>query len=299
MTGTHESKPENQIHLYENLITQVTVWAEPRQDMRAAIIIGSRARMDYPADAWADLDIIIITTEPEYYLFNDDWIQNIGPFLLSFTEPTTGGGMERRVLFEGMIDVDFAFFSEEKINLLREMSPEMIMQLQDIFGRGMRVLFDKDGIVHQLQSYTSSRVPYLPPTQQEFHDVISDFLYHCIWTAKHLRRGELWWAKECCDSHLKRLLLTMVEWHSRAVQGWNYDTWFRGRFLEKWADPRVCEGLRDAFAHYDEKDVNCALLATMELFRWLATETGEKLEYPYLAEADEKVTSWVRTCLSL
>ncbi|MBU7045212.1 MAG: aminoglycoside 6-adenylyltransferase, partial [Theionarchaea archaeon] len=209
MTDTHESTPEN-IHLYENLITKITRWAEPRQDMRAAIIIGSRARVDYPADAWADLDIIIITTEPEYYLFNTDWIQNIGPFLLSFTEPTVGGGMERRVLFEGMIDVDFAFFSEEKINLLREMSPEMIVQLQDIFGRGMRVLFDKDDVVHQLQSYASSKVPYLPPTEQEFHEVISDFLYHCIWTAKHLRRGELWWAKECCDSHLKGLLLTMV-----------------------------------------------------------------------------------------
>ncbi|MBU7046952.1 MAG: aminoglycoside 6-adenylyltransferase, partial [Theionarchaea archaeon] len=137
------------------------------------------------------------------------------------------------------------------------------------------------------------------PTEQEFHEVISDFLYHCIWTAKHLRRGELWWAKECCDSHLKGLLLTMVEWHSRALQGSNYDTWFRGRFLETWADPRVLKGLKDAFAYYDEKDVKRALDATMELFRWLARETGEKLEYSYLDEADEKVTSWVRTCLSI
>jgi aminoglycoside 6-adenylyltransferase len=90
----------------------------------------------------------------------------------------------------------------------------------------------------------------------------------------------------------------MVEWHSRAVHGPEYDTWFRGRFLEKWADPRVLKELREAFAYYDEKDVKRALMKTMGLFRWLATETGEILSYPYLIDADERVTSWVESVLS-
>ena len=285
--------------LYEELITQFTVWASPRTDVRAAFIIGSRARTEYPADEWADLDIIIVTTDPDYYIENSEWVQNIGTPLLTFEEPTaTGDNKERRVLFEGMLDVDFAIVPEEKVEFLHKMPPEAAAQLADTVGRGIRVLFDKDGITEKVLTSIPSEVVYHPPTEKEYHELVSDFLYHCVWTVKHLRRGELWWSKSCCDSYLKRLLLTMVEWHSRAVHGPEYDTWFRGRFLEKWADPRVLKELREAFAYYDEKDVKRALMKSMGLFRWLAMETGEILSYPYLTEADKRVTLWVESQLS-
>jgi aminoglycoside 6-adenylyltransferase len=94
---------------------------------------------------------------------------------------------------------------------------------------------------------------------------------------------------------MQRLLLQMIEWHARAIHGWNYDTWFRGRFLEKWADPRVIEGLHSAFAHYDVDDVSRGLLAELKLFRWISQETAEKLKYQYPFEADEHVTEWIKT----
>ena len=100
-------------------------------------------------------------------------------------------------------------------------------------------------------------------------------------------------AKSCGDGYLKRLLLQMLEWHARAAYGWDYDTWHGGRFLEQWADPRAVQGLRQAFAYYDEDDVGRALLATMDLFRWLATETAQRLGYPYPAAAEERVTELV------
>jgi hypothetical protein len=35
--------------------------------------------------------------------------------------------------------------------------------------------------------------------------VVSDFWYHALWSAKHLRQGELWWAKEA------RMLFMVIE----------------------------------------------------------------------------------------
>jgi hypothetical protein len=37
------------------------------------------------------------------------------------------------------------------------------------------------------------------------------------------------------------------------------------------------DGLRVAFAHHDTADVRHALVATMDLFRWLARETAQAL----------------------
>jgi aminoglycoside 6-adenylyltransferase len=153
---------------------------------------------------------------------------------------------------------------------------------------------DKDGLAVQLlQMPLDAPVPCLP-TQAEFLEVVSDFWYHTIWTAKHLRRGELWWAKSCCDDHLKFRLRRMMEWHARATKGQSYDTWMRGRFLEEWVDPRARQELGKIFAHYDAEDVWRALLATMELFRWMAVETAERLGYPYLKSGDERATELVK-----
>lgn len=119
-----------------------------------------------------------------------------------------------------------------------------------------------------------------------------------VWTAKHLRRGELWWAKSCCDSYLKNLLLTMLECHARAARGPNFDTWMRGRFLEEWADARAVAALPEIYAHYEEEDIWRALLATMELFRWLAVETAETLDYVYPTYGDERCTELVQRFFS-
>ena len=92
------------------------------------------------------------------------------------------------------------------------------------------------------------------PEEGEFLNHVNDFWYHAVWTAKKLRRGELYTAKGCLDSHMKRRIREMAECHAWAVHGPNYDTWHEGRFLEKWANPRVVEGLRTAYASYDAAD---------------------------------------------
>ena len=292
-----KNKP-NTDRSYGELVERFVKWAETCADIRAAIIIGSRARADHPADEWADLDVVVVTTEPERYLSTTDWLGNIGNPLLTFVEPTAAGGqMEHRVLFEDMLDVDFAIIPER--NLQQALQSGQV-QISNAFGRGMRVLLDKDGLAAQLRALIPSVKTPAPllPTQNDFLQLTNDFLYHAVFTTKHLRRGELWWAKMCSDCYMQHLLLRMIEWHAHAVHGWNYDTWFRGRFLEEWADPRVLRGLRGAFAHYDKGDVSRALLTLMDLFRWVAVETAEELGYPYPSEADRRVTDWVKARLT-
>jgi len=286
--------------LYEQLVERFARWAKTCSDISAVVIVGSRARVDHPADEWADLDIMVVTTDPERYLSTIDWLENIGKPLLTFLEPTaTGGQMERRVLFEGMLDVDFSIIPKRIVEqLLQNKIPP---QIAEIFSRGIRVLVDKDGMAAQFPVQVSSGEPLSsgPPSEHEFLEVVYDFLYHVVWTVKKLRRGELWTAKFCLDSYMKsRCMLRMMEWHTRAAKGWTYDTWHNGRFLEEWADPYALKGLRETFAHYDEADIKRGLLATMDLFRKIAMKIAEKLGYSYPIALDKQVTEWTRTHLS-
>lgn len=157
----------------------------------------------------------------------------------------------------------------------------MVLDKDDLLGRS----------IGSPPSTTTAFAP--PPTEAEFLALCHDFLYHAVWGAKKLRRGELWIAKSCVDGHMKQLLLGVLEWHARSERGWDHDTWHGGRFLEEWADPAALDGLREAFAYYDQADVRRALLETMALFRRVGRETAARLACAYPEEADERVTAWV------
>lgn len=58
----------NQKDSMEQLLERFVAWAVNCSDIRGAVIVGSRARTDHPADEWSDIDIIVITTDPDRYL---------------------------------------------------------------------------------------------------------------------------------------------------------------------------------------------------------------------------------------
>lgn len=274
------------------ILNRIVLWAEAQPDVRLVLLIGSRARVDQPADAWSDVDMIVTTHNPQLYFQSTDWLNVIGDVWLTHVEKTLGGVSERRVLFAGGHDFDFVFIADGQLNRLIQ-SPETAA----VIKRGQRVLVDKDRVMTRITLPLSGRPPYEPPTQAEFTNLVNDFWYHAVWTAKKLRRGELWTALQCCDGYMKQRLVRMLEWHTHAISSGNHDTWFNGRFVEQWADPKLLPQMREAFAHYTEQDTARALQATMDLFRLVATETAVQLSYEYPEKSDAAVAAWVRAAL--
>jgi aminoglycoside 6-adenylyltransferase len=276
---------------YDQLIDKITLLAQTREDIRAVIILGSRARKNMPADDWSDLDISIITSTPDFYIDNESWMGDISTYWLTFVENTAmGGGKERRVLFENGLDVDFAIMPLEIIEQMRIHGiPE---DARYSLGRGIKIIIDKDGILDRLFTVDLKLETPHPPSEKEYMNLVNDFIYHFVWTLKKLKRNEIWTAKGCSDNYMKWQLLRMAEWHARALNGNSYDTWHAGRFIEKWADPRLVAGFKKAFAHFDAEDIRESLKETYNVFRMMALEVADKLCFTYPAENEEKVLKW-------
>ncbi len=282
----------------EQIMSNFVQWAQEQPIIRAVLVIGSRSRVDHPADQWADLDLLFVTTDPYRFLTKTDWLDVLGTPWLTYVEDDAGV-LERRVLFEGGVDVDFVPLSVEQIE---KMMGADLLPLEDVILPGMRVLLDKDGfteIFHMARAaLAESPTRSIPPHVTELMEVVNNFWYHALWVAKKVRRGELWYAKWALDMQMKELLLRMMEWHERATHGWNYNTWKDGRFLEEWADPHALKELRYTYAHYDEEDIERALLATLRLFRWLTRETTALLNYDYPIGVDEQITRLMQPFLT-
>ena len=95
----------NLLAAMDGLEARFTEWAKEREDIRAAVVVGSRARLDHPADEWADLDVGIATTHPGRYQKDTSWLSEIAPVWTMYREP---GGDTHHVLFEGGLDAGIA-----------------------------------------------------------------------------------------------------------------------------------------------------------------------------------------------
>jgi aminoglycoside 6-adenylyltransferase len=271
------------IDVIQDLIKQLTSWSLDRPDVRAAVVLGSQARRDIPADSLSDLDMLVIVQDPSIYLSDVAWLSTFGEPCLSFVESTAVGNFrERRVLFRDGTDVDFSLAPVAAAQQL--VDQQVPVEIADVFRRGFKILVDKDRLAARLTD--RARWPEKPdrlPTESDWSETSHDFLYHIVWAAKKAKRGELWVAKSSCDGYAKNLLLRLIEWHARAKR--DCDAWHRGRFLERWAEPMILQQLPETFARYQLADVQRALLANLRFYERLGRAVASALGYEFPDQA--------------
>lgn len=307
----------------EQIAEKVVAWAVSRPDVRAVLVLGSRARAtDRPADEFSDLDLLVIADDPRRYQHTTDWLTDIGTPIVTFLEGNIAGEAERRVLFDGALDVDFNFFrtrlfralnvfvwARTRVPWLLRLIPGRLRReiaakvetLAGVAGRGYRILLDKSGVLRSLPALAAMAATAPPrplPTEAAFHNEISDFWYHALWAARKLRRGELLVAKHCIDGYMKSLLVSTVRTLALVTHGLDYDTWHEYRFFEQWADAETVAALGRIYAHYDAADIARALRETMAVYGRVAREACERLGYGYPEAEEERVMAWVEGCLT-
>ncbi len=276
---------------YGAIVERFRAWAAEDPAVRGALIVGSQARTQEPADEWSDLDIVIFHTEPERLVAATDWVGRFGEVAVTMVEETAVlGGRERRVFYADGRDVDFAVFPAAALEFVPH-----VPEGQAILARGFAVLIDKDGHLSAINGPPPRPARAEPPIpgEAEFRAVVSDFWYHVQWVAKKLRRGELWTAKMGSDAYLKQRLLRVIEWQTALRRPGAVDTWHDGRFLDRWAEADVRARLPGTFARYERADLARGLGETERLFSDLAREIAERCHWQYPDFEETAVRAYV------
>jgi aminoglycoside 6-adenylyltransferase len=284
----------NSLDAYAQLEQRCTARALTQSAIKAVIVVGSRARSVHPADEWSDLDLVIFATAATSYLRDSAWLNELGRVIAAASNSFGRHDREWIALYDDGRKLDVAFLSIDP-----KATPTLQAMLDGfpypgVLQRGVRVLVDKSGAPAEL------RLPPVPgpplPEQAEFTTLINQMWLDAVKTAKFIRRRDLWRAKQLCDGEMKRHLLMLLEWQA-ATQRDQRDIWYDGRFLHEWADPRAVADLPATFAAYATADLKRSLLATLDLFRRLAHEIAEQLNYSYPIETDRFIESHIHMLL--
>ncbi|APB77841.1 MULTISPECIES: aminoglycoside 6-adenylyltransferase [Paenibacillus] len=272
---------------YEVLEERISEWGLSNEEIIAVYIVGSRAREDKPFDEFSDLDVVVFSTNPDYYLQNDQWLLNIGKVWTSFMFRTAKGDPEKLVLFDQGAEVDFLFRHTSDLDHIIKNG-----RIPEGFQRGVRMLFDKMGNGNQIIPQTTT-IPVTPPISEDAYlQVVNMYCFASLYVAKQILRNDLWVAKQR-DTDCKQLLLQMIEWHAKAVHGSEYDTWHAGKFINEWADQDVVADLKKSFGEYEPNHSWEALIVSLELFNRLSSEVAAKYNYVYPDELFSHIQTWL------
>lgn len=193
---------------YISIKSKLLDYAKKDEEIKAVVMIGSSTRDMVKADEYSDMDVVIVTDNTKNWLYGD-YPQKLGNVKISFVEPTLGGGKERRVLYDGSLDVDMIIFTPIQFETaVKEGVASWVM------NRGYVVMYDSVGYTALLERNVSHDIIYAELSETEFDNMVNDFFFRTVWAAKKILRGELWTAKMCVDSYLKNYLRRLIEMYS-------------------------------------------------------------------------------------
>lgn len=115
-------------------------WASPQEDVQAIALVGSYARGEARDDS--DIDLVLLTDEPQKYLEDVKWIERFGVTQKHQTEDY-GKLISLRVWYQNGVEVEYGLTTPEWAALPLDAGT------QEVIRGGMVVLFERGKLLSQ------------------------------------------------------------------------------------------------------------------------------------------------------
>ena len=278
----------------QEVIAGLVQWGEERESVRAILLTSTRARPGVPVDLFSDYDVILAVTDIRPFYEDRTWLWDFGQVLVVYRDPVRiDHGLERFAYITQYADstkIDFSIFSSE---ILREVAQDS--ELSDELDVGYKVLLDKDRLTDGLKPPSYKAYVPKPPTEAVYRNLVEEFFHEATYVAKHLWRDDLMPAKYNLDYAMKHNnMRPMLEWRMEIEHNWSAKTGAYGKGLKKQLSPEVWSDLEATYVGAGIEENWVALFKTLDVFRRVAIEVGERLGYQYPCELDRSVTEYMQ-----
>jgi uncharacterized protein len=120
-------------------LERVVQWASDEEKLLAVALVGSRTRGNPRPDS--DVDIVLFTEDPGFYLKNMQWTAIFGD-VVKISDEDWGAVQSKRVLYKDGLEVEFGVTTKEwaKTNPIDAGT-------NNVIRNGMKILYDRIGIL--------------------------------------------------------------------------------------------------------------------------------------------------------
>jgi predicted nucleotidyltransferase len=122
-------------------IESFSSWAGRQSDIEAVALVGSHAREDANEDS--DIDLVILTAEPEKHLLDKSWVSIFGE-PQGYQEEDYGKLTSVRVFYASGLEVEFGFVTPDWAKAPIDAGTKRVV------SGGIKVLHDPHGIIAKM-----------------------------------------------------------------------------------------------------------------------------------------------------
>ncbi len=257
----------------EEMLRLITDTAERDENVRAAVLSGSRADISRPTDVYQDYDVAFLVKDLTPYFNNPCYIERIFGKALIMQLPDLNDNPSLTVetaehftyltIFEDGVRIDLTFTT----------------LMPDWGNEPIKVLFDREG--HLEDNFDNECYMVKRPTQAEFSSCCNEFWWCLNNVAKGLKREEIPYAKSMFELTLRPQLNMMVEWYIGTISDFSVSTGKLGKYFKKYLPDSIYYKYLRTYTTSDPTRIWSSLINTCKLFsdlaRIVATDLG--LEY--------------------
>ena len=277
----------------DKILRRLVAWGEDREEVRAMILTSTRAGSRAPSDIFSDYDVILAVKDVRAFE-QDAWLEAFGHVLVVYRDPVRlDHGLPcfaRITQYEDGLKIDFTVCPVEWLPRVAA-DPQLPPDL-DV---GYQVLLDKDRLAGGLKTPSFTAYIPSPPDEAEYHRVIEEFFHEATYVAKHIWREDLMPAKYNLDQMMKQdNLRVMLEWRIEIDHAWSLKPGAYGKGLKKRLSPELWAELESTYVGAGRDENWTALFKTIDLFRKVAIEVGDRLGYAYPHSLDHRVVVYLQ-----
>lgn len=261
-----------------------------RDDIRAAILNGSRCNPNAPIDEYQDYDIWFIVKEPEVFLKDQSWIKQFGQILIKQINPSEG-----EKLYYGEATQGLVFLILFKQGFRLDLSFSNISELEKGIDDSLSyVLVDKDNLIPELPAPSEKSYWVNKPQQAEYDFVVNEFLWCLPNVVKGIMRDELPFAKGVYDNVARPTLLKMLKWYIGLNHNWQVNVGKFNKWLKGYLPVDYYQLYVKTYSGSDYYELWDSIYNALILFRKVAQEISVQLNYPYPYEDDINVETYLK-----
>ncbi len=275
----------------KEVLNEVIEFAKEEEDIKALLITSSMANPKAKTDVFSDLDVVLVTANPNKFLDDRSWCKQFGEVMVSFNDNfklediTTYTSLN---LYQDYIRIDFSIWPTKLIEKIGKYD-----RLPAFLDIGYEVLYDKNNLTVNLEKPTYQAYQTQKPSQEEYDRVVNNFWWNITYIAKYLWRDQFYFAKYM-DYFIKfNLLKTMVEWLIGVDYDWQVNPGKQGSNFKKYLDKKLWQELKSTFSGGDLNQNWQSTFKMMDLFSKIAKKIAYRLRFDYPQTLEDDVKNYV------
>ncbi len=262
----------------EEMLKLITDVAERDENVRAAVLSGSRADISRPKDVYQDYDVEFLVDDLEPYFNNPCYIERTFGKVLIMQMPDLNDNPD--LSLETAEHFTYLSIFEDGVRLDLTFTTTM----PDWGNEPMKVLFDRDG--HLSDNLDNECYMVKRPTQAEFSVCCNEFWWCLNNVAKGLKREEIPYAKSMFELTLRPQLDKMVSWYIGTISDFSVSTGKFGKYFKKYLPDSIYYKYLKTYTTSDPARIWTSTINTCKLFSDLARIVAQDLGLNYNADEE-------------